>query len=208
LVCIIQILTTKGPALIWVALILFFSIYQIREKFNVLSIIFITIITLLLGQYQINEYFLNENAPRFLIYKNSVVTANNYFPLGSGLGTYGGEMARRNYSQLYYNYGFNKIWGMNKKYGQFLNDNYWPMILAQFGYFSVIAIVAIYYILFKELYGIKKKKLKTLCVISFIYIMIHSLGSAALTGFEGILVSFIFSFGILYNDNENDLTLL
>lgn len=39
--------------------------------------------------------------------------------------------AARNYSRLYYQYGFNSLFGMNTRDGSFLSDTFWPMAIGQ-----------------------------------------------------------------------------
>lgn len=102
------------------------------------------VIVLLLGTFQIQTYLMNVNAPRYLFFYYGGKTANTYFPLGSGFATFGSDQAARNYSRLYYQYGFNSLFGMNTKDGSFLSDTFWPMAIGQFGWIGSILYILIY----------------------------------------------------------------
>lgn len=199
IISIIQmIFTTKGPSIIWGGVILFliFSLKN-KNKIKVKHIVFLAIIGILLGGYQINSYLLNVNAPRYLFYKYGAITANRYFPLGSGFATFGSDMAADNYSKLYYSYGFNSLFGMSPNNKAFLNDNYWPMIYAQFGWIGLIGLLYCFYLVFLV---IQKSKMnyfnKSILISVFVYLLVHSLGSSILTSSVAIIVCI--GFTIMY----------
>jgi hypothetical protein len=103
------------------------------------------------------EYVFNVYAPRALLLKYGFITAVNYFPLGSGFASYGSEMAKRYYSNLYYEYGFNNVWSMApennlavSKVGT-LNDVYLGMIAGQFGWVGLFCYGGIIYSIYRIL---------------------------------------------------------
>lgn len=56
----------------------------------------------------------------------------DYFPLGSGLGSFGSYASAKYYSGIYADYGIDQLWGLSKQYPEFICDAYYPG-LAQFG---------------------------------------------------------------------------
>lgn len=200
-----QIMTTKGPSIIWCALIvLLFKYYDKNKKISKLFIFVITAICIVLGQYQIKNYFLNENAPRALLLKYGIITALKFKPIGAGFATYGSDSAIKDYSKLYIEYGFNKLYGMNENNGIFLNDNYWPTLLGEFGFIGTILMMYVYYYLFRKFQQINcNKYVKTIIISNYIYILIHSLGSAAITSSASVFL--FLTFGIyekIYKDED------
>ncbi len=90
---------------------------------------------------------------RNVLYLTSFKISEDYFPFGSGFGTFGGWMSRVYYSPLYYKYGLNTVWGLSPKYGSFINDTFWPHILAELGIFGFIMYAMIFVVFIK--YSIK-----------------------------------------------------
>jgi len=66
------------------------------------------------------------------LYLTSMEIAKDYFPLGAGLGRYGGDIAARYYSPIYVKYGLDQVYGLGPN-GHFLDDTFWPMILGELG---------------------------------------------------------------------------
>jgi len=140
-------LTAK--TLTWAGLILyfFFSFYFKKKKsISPGFLLLLAFIILIFAIPSIQVYILDSRAPRSVLLKYGFYTANQCFPFGSGLGTYGGEMAARYYSPLYWKYGFNDRYGLSHEgYGGILNDNYIAMVVAQFGYFGLLLFFIVYY---------------------------------------------------------------
>ena len=180
LAIICMILTTKGPSLIWACSILIVENYfKKNSKLNIFIISIFALIIILLGQYQIKTYIQTTDSPRYLLYKYSIINMDKYKPLGSGFATYGSDMASKYYSKLYYDYGFYNRYGMSEEQRWFLNDNYWPMIIGQFGIISTIIYIYIIYNLYKIIINAKiDSRLKGSIVSCVIYLTIHSLGSS------------------------------
>jgi len=62
-----------------------------------------------------------------------------HFPLGTGGGTFGSAASYQfgNYSQLYYDYGIYLLWGGSPDMAIFLQDTYWPKLIAEGGALGV-----------------------------------------------------------------------
>jgi hypothetical protein len=62
-----------------------------------------------------------------------------HFPLGTGGGTFGSAASYQfgNYSQLYYDYGVYLLWGGSQDKADFLQDTYWPKLIAEGGALGV-----------------------------------------------------------------------
>lgn len=190
LVAYSMLLTTKGPSLIWVAVLGFLLLGASNKfKFKPWHMIPVALVAVLLGGYQINNYLLDSTAPRHLLIEYGFVTANNYLPTGSGFATYGSDMAAKAYSSLYYQYGFAELWGMGPVDSMFLCDNYWPMVIGQFGYVGLALVIAIYVLIFSIIQnGTTGKISRCIAISNCLYIAVHSLGSASLTSSAGVLL--------------------
>lgn len=74
----------------------------------------------------------NDELARPMTYKTSLKILYDYFPFGSGMGTFACNGAWQHYSPLYFKYNLNDIWGLSPDAGGFICDAYYPT-LAQFG---------------------------------------------------------------------------
>ena len=77
----------------------------------------------------------NDELARPMTYKTSLKILYDYFPFGSGMGSFACNGAWKYYSPLYYKYKLNDIWGLDEV-GGFICDAYYPT-LAQFGVLGV-----------------------------------------------------------------------
>lgn len=77
----------------------------------------------------------NDELARPMTYKTSLKILYDYFPFGSGMGSFACNGAWKYYSPLYYKYKLNDIWGLDEG-GGFICDAYYPT-LAQFGIVGV-----------------------------------------------------------------------
>lgn len=71
-----------------------------------------------------------------------ITIAERYFPLGAGLGTYGGPGAQKFDQRLYLEQGFGRFWWFRQ--GLFLVDTFWPGVVAESGYFGFILLLALF----------------------------------------------------------------
>ncbi|MGO5165830.1 MULTISPECIES: hypothetical protein [unclassified Candidatus Paralachnospira] len=138
-------------------------LYLYREdkerKLHIWQIIILAGACFAFAYSDLQDYIFSGNAPRALLLRYGFVTAINYFPLGSGFASYGSEMAKRYYSKLYYEYGFDRIWSMSPEanregsnYGvTTLNDCYLGMIVGQYGWIGFFCYIGIIYAIYKLL---------------------------------------------------------
>lgn len=121
-----------------------------KRKIKIWQLVPFGIIGVCMGWKQIIRYFMSETQARAVLLRYGIATMAKYFPLGSGFGTYGSDVAVKSYSPLYVRYGFQEIYGMGKTHTNFLNDNYWPMIIGQMGAIGTVLIVLVLYLLYRH----------------------------------------------------------
>ena len=81
---------------------------------------------------QIELYFGDSSTARSYLLDGGIRIFLDYFPFGTGFGTYGTEAAGAYYSPLYTEYGLSSHWALGAD-GSELTDTFWPAILAEFG---------------------------------------------------------------------------
>ena len=83
--------------------------------------------------------------PRAQIFRGAFEVASREFPLGSGLGTYGGAGAEKFDLSLYDELGFRQYWWYLVE--DYLMDTYWPNSIADTGYIGAVLLLSSYLLL-------------------------------------------------------------
>ena len=139
---------------------------------------------------------LEDLAPRAAFYQAAVEIANDYFPGGAGLGTFGGAAAVHYDSSLFYTYGISDGWYF--QHGMYLTDTFWPKVLAESGFFG--AGVALVFYTIPIWMGISCKKVElsicfSLCMAVFLFV--NSLSSPIYGSVFSVLISSFLFGGVL-----------
>lgn len=82
---------------------------------------------------------------RAILSINGTYIAQSYFPLGSGLGTYGGAGAQKFDQSLFVELGFGRYWWFRQ--GLFLVDTFWPSIVAESGFLAAALLLLTFMLL-------------------------------------------------------------
>lgn len=123
-----------------------YMVFFLRNRFNfkspktIVSLTLLLIAVLFVTWSKFDAYYIsgmdNEQLARPMTYKTAFgKIVWDYFPFGSGMGSFACNGAWKYYSPLYYKYNLNTIWGLNED-GGFICDAYYPT-LAQFGVVGV-----------------------------------------------------------------------
>jgi hypothetical protein len=114
-----------------------------------------------LWEYTVKEYGTNPYSnPRAVLHYTSVLIAIDFFPLGSGLGSFASHASRVYYSDIYYRYDLAKIWGLSPGFTGFVTDTFWPMVLGEGGFIGLLAYGLFFWLLVKHLwYNVKRSDL-------------------------------------------------
>lgn len=146
-ICALGILGGKskffGEMIAFVAL---FYFMKQKIKFNspkfILQLILLTSVILFFTWTRFNIYYVEGfsddkigELARPATYATSLKILVDYFPFGSGLGSFATNAAWKFYSPIYYKYELNTIWGLNPG-GGFICDAFYPT-LAEFGIFGI-----------------------------------------------------------------------
>ncbi|KAA1162950.1 hypothetical protein [Pseudoalteromonas distincta] len=88
--------------------------------------------------------------PRIILAQAGYEIAKDYFPLGVAPGYFGSWMSSVNYSYIYDLYDVSGYWGLSKESPMFLNDTYWPMIIAEFGFLGGALTLFMWYFFYSK----------------------------------------------------------
>jgi len=85
---------------------------------------------------------INETA-RFSLLHNAFRIIAMYFPFGVGFSKYGSWYASINYSEYYYLFGMNNIYGLAPTKSNFSTDTFWPAVMGETGVLGTIMYLVI-----------------------------------------------------------------
>lgn len=211
LLCVIVLFTLRFKAI--ATILLFIAIYIYNTYIRQLKwvIIVLGIVAILFLSYDhILAYFTGyglRNYPRGVLLLTSIIIMIDYFPFGTGFGTFGSYMSGVHYSPVYYIYQISDIYGITKDNYNAMTDQYWPMILGQTGIIGLICMVCIWGILFVKICRIKacNKMYFIAALSSFIYILVSSTSESAVC--NPACIPFAIILGLIFSqDNTTDFS--
>lgn len=204
---LIWVSTLRARAFMFVLIYLFLywmmMLKDKRFKLNIKNAFLILGSLALFGYDQFTVYFQNDATARLNLMTYGIKTMKRFFPLGSGFATYGTDAAAKYYSNLYYEYGFQNVYGLSKDNPMFAHDNYWPAIFAEFGIIGTILMMCIIFNLFRDIF--KKSKYNNKIYFIAIFICITQIASslATATFFHYVTASLFFMVPLLFNNTIN-----
>ena len=177
---VVMILTFRTKAIVTVLVIFLFYLYFIKLNFRSLVPVGIGAVggAAYFGYDSLYKYYLkNDTTARKILTDDSIRIANNYFPIGSGFGSFGSSMAAQHYSKLYQKLGYYKMKssGLDED-GDFLSDTFWPTVIAQTGWLGLVAFCLA--ILSMLIYVIRSRKNDVYYFWIALSIIIHDLISS------------------------------
>lgn len=182
-------------------LILFIYIaYFFKNQFKIsLRHIIVAIILILLAIFlnwnKFSIYFITgaENGvARTLLYVNSISILNDYFPFGSGLGSFATDASGKYYSDLYFDYDLNYTFGLSpndyKTDHDYFSDTFYPALIAQYG---ILGIILFFYFWYKRYIAVRYNydALK-LFIFSMLFICIESIAAPTFVSKTAIPIMF------------------
>lgn len=194
--CVVWLMTLRSRAFSFIALLAVFALLYFSKggmekiKIKWYHIALLGAVAVYFSWDKLMLYFVSDNQARGVLLRYSLVTMQTYFPLGSGFGTYGSDIAATYYSPLYDLYGFRKIYGMGHVHTHYLNDNYWPMIFGQFGVIGSVLMIGILGSIHKKVYRSLQHDryylFAAMCAMAFL--LLSSVASKSYSEFSSICI--------------------
>lgn len=203
---IIILFTFRVKAIAFVAI--YWGLYILRYMLNVNNKLVYggasCFLAFFVGYDQFLSYFSASTwSARSVLFTDALALAKQYFPFGTGFGTFGTNMSVVYYSSIYNTLGYNKINGMSKETAAYLNDGFWQATLAQFGFIGCVLFIYIIYLFFKvSIKNISRvAPLRQISIISLnIYLVIASLGELAY--FAPYAITYFLVLGAILDENR------
>lgn len=156
------VLSFKAKSIIELMVVIFSFTLLNYSKSKLLKLLKVSIPLILLSiatssiwisQFNIYNFIGNTDSnlggARNALHLNALKLAQDYFPFGVGFSKYGTISAYRYYSEYYYKFGMNNIWGLDHEFGDYATDVYWPGVLGETGWIGTLTVIGSFYVLIK-----------------------------------------------------------
>jgi hypothetical protein len=144
----------------------------------------------------IMSYIVVGDNPRSALFRSGAQVAMDYFPWGSGFGTFGGGINQSFYSPLFYKYGLHRIWGLSPEKSSFINDTFWPHVMAETGIFGLIfyflIIAGMLRICATSLSALKNTSFKIFAIAAYMALIVSIVESSKATFYEMSLWTYFY----------------
>ena len=166
LLCIVMFSTIRVKSMGAIAAVLLIYLFvlkglkffSIQRKYKVCLIVFLVFAAAAILYQVVNYYILmGTGSARAMLTLASPFVAWDHFPFGSGWGTFGSAFSAEPYSPVYGMYRMAGIWGLSPSYPAFVSDTYWPMILAQTGFFGFAGLLLALKVLVNKVCTLKNR---------------------------------------------------
>lgn len=204
--------TLRGKAIAGAAcyLLICFIVLKMHSKLKIWQIGLVGLLGVAIAWNQIYFYFikLSGASARSVMFATSLRIMRDYFPIGTGFGTYGSHSAAVNYSPVYIKYGFESIYELrNSSVGTFFDDQFWPIIFGQTGAIGTACYLFILYRLFNKIQSVRKvhSGAYIAALFTFVYLLISSVAEPAFNNSIAIPIACIIGvcFRLANNMNHN-----
>lgn len=190
-----------------------FYVYVLRGNLDLkisTKNIFLFSIAILLVLYvsweKIAFYFMGANSEdmaRYAMYSVTLDIFGDYFPFGSGLGSFGTAFSATYYSPLYSDYGLDNVWGLDPSHTAFVCDAGYPSF-AQFGVFGLILLFIFFTGIVKKINNLKKtigvNVYSQVVILILILLIIQTVAETMLTSHKGFYLMILLS--LCMNENR------
>ena len=178
------------------------------SKFKMWLIIVLFVLgTYIIGKSKI-EYYLSYGlyAARPALYIVGLKIASDFFPFGSGFGTFASALSVKNYSKIYTQYGIQNTFGLVEGKSYFAADVFWPCIYGQFGTIGFLIYVKMMWnIIKRQMFDNISESKKIALIFVWLYALIASVAEAYFTNSSGVQMALIISLYIGTSAQRKDM---
>lgn len=207
----IGLVSTRAKFIGFFVLMLLFLIWRLfgnRFKFNIKQLLIASValsVTIWFAWEKIDFYFISgafeheEAFARPALYLGGAKILLDFLPFGSGFASFATNYSEVYYSDIYYLYGLNNIWGLSEEFSSFISDTYYPS-LAQFGIIGVLLFGYFWFYIIKQVKGGQLNKysipLLNIVYLGIAFFVIESVADSTFTQNRGMFVLMIMALSI------------
>lgn len=161
---------------------------KFKSKYIYIVLVVGVIAAWIIGKDKIIYHFsYGVSAARPALYIIGIKIMMDFFPIGSGWGTFASYISGEYYSGIYKTYGISEVNGLTQQKYAYTGDVFWPYIYGQLGVFGCIAYVYLIYRFFINQFS-KLRKYDTIIafLVLWIYALFASTAEAYFTNVTGV----------------------
>lgn len=207
-ICMLACMKVKSIGFFVIALFLTINMKRmfksLRLNFKTIFLILLGVVLMMIFTWDRFQTFYIENGvgansvedmyARPALYYTAWEIMKDYFPFGSGFGTFASYASGVYYSRLYHDYGISYIYGLQPDGYYFVSDTYFP-VLAQFGVVGVWLFLLFMWKRIKNSWKVYKcgdtKQMMLMKFLIIIYFLIESTSDSTLIQNRGVVMMFI-----------------
>lgn len=172
-ILLITTFRSKGYGAVAASIIIFVWVIILRKNVKLKELLLGGLLLLAVGWRKFYIFYIEgieRTYSRPLLFKTSFDVANDYFPIGTGWGTFCSYVSAVQYSPVYFLYGLSEHRELGVEKKLYLMDAYWPEVLAETGWIGFGIIVAVYIWMFVKLQKVFRVDVKKYAAGVFLYV--------------------------------------
>lgn len=194
----------KSYGAILIFVILYYLIVHRKVQTKLRYILYMAVPVVLLAWNKIYFYYVEGHGH----YAKSIMTstalriAKDYFPIGTGFGTFGSTYAAKYYSPVYHIYGIAENPELGEQTRMYLTDVFWPILLGENGILGTIlycGLILTLFIRIQRVFYYEKTKY-FLLIYMLVFMMMTTFSEAGFM--QPMVMVYAFVMGILLEEYE------
>lgn len=209
---VMMVFTLRSKAIAGAAAFVFFFFFSVvlKQRIKVWHLTILGSVCVCIGLPLLRFYYVEWglSSPRAWLTAFSVRIMCEYFPIGTGFGTFASAMANKNFSPVYVIYNLEQYVSIHDGWRNYLSDTFWPIIFGQTGIIGTCAFCVAMFQIAKSVLQMHKKDMYAYvsAISSLTYLLISSTSEPSFHHSTAIPLALIFGIllGIKKGINEKE----
>lgn len=194
----------KAYGAILVFTVLYYLIVYKKVQTKLHYILYMAVPVVLLAWDKIYYYYIEGHGyyAKSIMASTSMQIAKEYFPIGTGFGTFGSTYAAKWYSPVYHLYGIAADHQMGEQSRMYLTDVFWPLLLGENGILGTLlycGLILVLFIRIQRVFYYNKTKY-FLLVFMLVFMMMTTFSEAGFM--QPMVMIYAFVMGALIEEYE------
>lgn len=208
LILMLAMLLLSGKEKAYGAILVFGLFYYLivhrKIQTKVRYILYMAIPIVILAWDKIYYYYVEGNGryAKSIMTSTSLQIAKDYFPIGTGFGTFGSNYAKEVYSPVYHLYGIASNGQLGVESKQYLTDLFWPILFGETGVLGTIIYCGLIILLFVQIQRVffYNKKKYLLLIFMYVFMLMTTFTEAGFM--QPMVMVFAFIMGMVLQEYE------